>query len=457
MKGFQASVTSMAIVIAVAIISIDSTLCATHLPSKTGHHSDVNVGVFDTVVLDKPQLVPQNDPHGDKLLVSTRYSWENSDWQPTFREIYDYNGKLVQRRTLERWSDSLFTFSSRSTYDYFTDGRLWGTTFEVWDSLGWRYLSQSIASFDESGRVVELLGYKWSGVVYQWTPSSRLWSFYIDELLAAETTFTSDGWSWFYSSNYQYSYDQSGHMTECTWQDNGQFSDNWENFWQLKNAYSPVGLLSESTELYWVEGAWINSARSTHEYDEKGNDTLAAAYTWKDDSWELTDIDTTRFDEANRIVERISFRAADSYLKKENYTYDDRGNLVEQVSIYSHNGGPLRNGGRMIYQYETTTTVEENESPLPTSVALRQNYPNPFNPATDIEYEIATSSEVNLTVFNILGQTIKILKTGFVSAGIHNTSWDGTDSEGNPVASGVYFYRLTAGDNFIQRKMLLLR
>ncbi len=457
MKGIQASVISMAIIIAVAVISVDSTLCATDLPSTTPPHAGVESGFCETASLGKPQLTPDYDPHGDKLLVWTRYGWENNDWQPTFRESYEYDGERMRRRTVEHWADSLFESSHRSTYDYFADGKLWQTNNEQWDSLGWRYTIQSTNTYDEHGRVIELVIHKWSVAGNYWTSSSRVWSFYVDELLAAETTYTSDGWSWFYSDNHQYVYDQSGRMTKCTIQNQGQFPDGWLNFWQLNNDYDPSGRLSESIELYWTDGAWLNSVRSTHEYDMNGNDTLTAVYTWNDNTWDLSDIDTTRFDVGNRIVERISFRTVDSFLKRENYTYNDRGNLVEQVSIYSHNGAPWRNSGRMTYQYETTTAVEENVSPLPTSTALRQNYPNPFNPATDIEYELVTSSEISITVFNMLGQTVKTLETGHVSAGVHSASWDGTDSKGNPVASGVYFYRLTTGSSVIQRKMMLLR
>ncbi|UCG62772.1 MAG: T9SS type A sorting domain-containing protein [Candidatus Zixiibacteriota bacterium] len=113
--------------------------------------------------------------------------------------------------------------------------------------------------------------------------------------------------------------------------------------------------------------------------------------------------------------------------------------------------------------YSTThtllsTDVEEIElDELPDGIALRQNYPNPFNPNTVIEFSIPQHSNVDLAVFNILGQRVVTLFKGNLSVGHYATEWDGTDFKGNPVAGGVYYYRLK-GDGFSEsRKMVLLK
>lgn len=87
---------------------------------------------------------------------------------------------------------------------------------------------------------------------------------------------------------------------------------------------------------------------------------------------------------------------------------------------------------------------------LPQEFSLGQNYPNPFNPGTIIEYALPRSSEVSLKVFNIMGQEVATLVNGNEEAGYHEVQFDGKN-----LASGVYFYRLTAGD-FVQSKELLL-
>lgn len=92
----------------------------------------------------------------------------------------------------------------------------------------------------------------------------------------------------------------------------------------------------------------------------------------------------------------------------------------------------------------------------PFSHTLAQNYPNPFNPSTTIEYEIAASRIVKLDIFNILGQKIKRLVNQEQPAGTYKVIWDGTNENGHPVSSGVYYYRLIAGKEMQMRKMILM-
>lgn len=107
--------------------------------------------------------------------------------------------------------------------------------------------------------------------------------------------------------------------------------------------------------------------------------------------------------------------------------------------------------------------VEEIPASVPTEFGLSQNFPNPFNPTTTIQYSLPRASSVNLQVFNILGQQVMQLQNEVVSPGVHNIVWNGQNRFGQPVASGVYFYRLEAkpvdGRSPFSdiRKMLLLK
>jgi len=104
----------------------------------------------------------------------------------------------------------------------------------------------------------------------------------------------------------------------------------------------------------------------------------------------------------------------------------------------------------------TATDVAEIEF-LPAKFTLEQNYPNPFNPATSIIFSLPTASTVTLDVYNILGQNVANLAAGRLEAGRHTVVWEGVDAAGKEVASGIYFYRLKAGDYTASRKMLLLK
>ncbi len=106
------------------------------------------------------------------------------------------------------------------------------------------------------------------------------------------------------------------------------------------------------------------------------------------------------------------------------------------------------------------TSVEEEPASVPVQFSLRQNYPNPFNPSTSIQYTVdgrQTSAPISLRVYNIRGQLVRILVDGEIEPGNHQVVWDGRDDKGKEVSSGIYFYRLAAGEHVATKKMLLLK
>lgn len=88
---------------------------------------------------------------------------------------------------------------------------------------------------------------------------------------------------------------------------------------------------------------------------------------------------------------------------------------------------------------------------------VSQNYPNPFNPVTHIDYSVTNAVDVEMTVFNALGQAVKTLVNQKVAAGKHTVTWNGTNEAGQAVTSGTYFYRIKAGDVVKVSKMVLLK
>jgi hypothetical protein len=94
---------------------------------------------------------------------------------------------------------------------------------------------------------------------------------------------------------------------------------------------------------------------------------------------------------------------------------------------------------------------------LPRRFEVSQNYPNPFNPVTAIHYELPRASEVSLSVYNLLGQKVRTLVSGYQAAGRYNVEWQGNNDSGIPVSSGVYIYRFEAGDYQRTLKMILMK
>jgi hypothetical protein len=93
----------------------------------------------------------------------------------------------------------------------------------------------------------------------------------------------------------------------------------------------------------------------------------------------------------------------------------------------------------------------------PGRFALHQNQPNPFNPATTLRFDLPQAARVRLEVLDPAGRLVTVLAEGWRDAGPHAVPWDGRDSSGRSVASGVYVSRLLAGSAQATRKMILVR
>lgn len=107
------------------------------------------------------------------------------------------------------------------------------------------------------------------------------------------------------------------------------------------------------------------------------------------------------------------------------------------------------------------TGIEDTSSEQPENFALAPSYPNPFvhanMAATTMNYQLATATQVEIAVFDVLGRKIKTLVDEARSAGAHTTFWDAADDNGKLVSAGVYFYRMRAGEFTFTRKILLVR
>ncbi len=97
-----------------------------------------------------------------------------------------------------------------------------------------------------------------------------------------------------------------------------------------------------------------------------------------------------------------------------------------------------------------------SEAPVVTEISC-SNFPNPFNPETTISFSIPTDGHVELAVYNIRGQKVRTLVNSTMDTGSHSVVWDGMDESRKSVASGVYFYKITAENETLVRKMLMMK
>ena len=109
------------------------------------------------------------------------------------------------------------------------------------------------------------------------------------------------------------------------------------------------------------------------------------------------------------------------------------------------------------FEYDPDTDIHSNEL-FPTVFLLHQNFPNPFNPSTTISFSIQNDSQVKLSLFNIKGQKVKTLTYNEFTKGDHSIIWNADDESGEPVSSGIYFYKLNVnGKTEAVKKCLLLK
>ena len=132
------------------------------------------------------------------------------------------------------------------------------------------------------------------------------------------------------------------------------------------------------------------------------------------------------------------------------FTVKDTTELRKQVAFV-----PEWTGKVVIKDASDVKVVEGGE--LPERYSMSQNYPNPFNPTTQINFEIPVRSRVTLTVYNLLGQKVATLVDKEMSAGRYIADWNSASDGGTIAASGVYFYKLEAGDFIETKKMMLLK
>ncbi|KAA3597653.1 MAG: T9SS C-terminal target domain-containing protein [Calditrichaeota bacterium] len=143
-----------------------------------------------------------------------------------------------------------------------------------------------------------------------------------------------------------------------------------------------------------------------------------------------------------------------------NYTFTDNSELKNNEAYTYYISDVETNGfeTKHVAQAQTVKfTLNEEIAQTKLDYVLAQNFPNPFNPNTQINFQIAKTQDVKLEVYNLKGELVKELVNENLSKGSHSTNWDGTDSFGNQVSSGTYFYKISAGTFTQTNKMILLK
>jgi hypothetical protein len=186
---------------------------------------------------------------------------------------------------------------------------------------------------------------------------------------------------------------------------------------------------------------WYEASGSTYDSltvkinDGSGWTTLLDWYGGPVDDWEEVVVDLSAYN--GTVDMNFEYASRSSIADKAGWYIDDLA--LSSCSIVSPTG------------------VDDPVEQLPTEFALHQNYPNPFNPFTGIKFDLPKDSHVKLEIFNVLGQKVTTVLDEDMRAGYRSVIWDGTDNNGHQVSTGVYFYKLIAGDHVFTKKMMMLK
>jgi hypothetical protein len=150
--------------------------------------------------------------------------------------------------------------------------------------------------------------------------------------------------------------------------------------------------------------------------------------------------------QVSRTGENISIPIPSQYTGTVKIGFYGEANSMFLASIYVDN-----------VKIEEKTTSDYDIVDFPDIAKLLPNFPNPFNPETTIRFNTAKAEHVTIDIFNIRGQRVKTLLNEYVNSGNHSIVWNGTNDNGQSVSSGVYFYRMKAGEYISVRRMILMK
>lgn len=150
------------------------------------------------------------------------------------------------------------------------------------------------------------------------------------------------------------------------------------------------------------------------------------------------------------LIKNNNFGLGVSYWAPDWISTDTYGSPWENQALFNFDGQILE-GLQAFNDYYVYTSLDKNSD-----INIINNIPNPFNPYTYIKYEVQQNSDVNIIIYNILGNTIKHLLKENQTSGVKMIKWNSTDNQNDPVSSGIYFCKITIGDKIYTKKMLLV-
>jgi hypothetical protein len=375
---------------------------------------------------DAERVVLIYDDQG-RLAEDVLQNYVNNEWVNDDRFVYEYEGNSQYPSIIvwQEWDTGASDWENieRELLQHDGQGREIQIIFEDWLDDEWEPYIRLDLTYVNGSQFSEILGYFWMGD--DWDLDYRMLWIYDNGVLVELAEDYWDGEEWWPEFRIVYEYDNDGNNVVELYQDYDDFEEGWEDFYRYLYSYDGGGNRIESVLQFWHDGdeEWISLTRTVSAYNASGNTTEDLYYSWDGEDW--------------------------SRNQRHTYQYDAQNNLQVWL-IEAPDGEGWRPTERYLFGGDPTYVAVDDG--LPNRFELMQNYPNPFNPSTTIRFSIPERARVTLAVYDLLGREIAVLIDDELNAGTYAQVFDAA-----ALASGVYLYRLRAGDNAETKRLTLVK
>ncbi|NHZ84996.1 MAG: T9SS type A sorting domain-containing protein [Planctomycetia bacterium] len=409
------------------------------------------------------QLSSKESSQDGRLTEQIDQMWNNSEstWHNDQRTTYEYytnsSGKLFHKEEgeiqqivyKEVWhSSQRWDMNKRTTTEIDRYTHIITKVTENWNGSEWDLETKTVSQglgVDQGGLTInETIIYVW--IDGEWVYSER--RVYLSAIVDDQENVYNEevevwtGSEWQYSQRKLYAYDYDGELTHVAWSlwENGIWEDyrletyNYAYGKILSNqsAFNPYQILLEDI----TNGGSTNLALWTYSYDADGDLIEDLWQSWNGQSWQ--DLSLTTYSREDVSVGKVSNKFS---VKRE---------TLMLMKLWQN--GSWIDFWRKWSSYEDSQVGTRGETDVPVQFMLGQNFPNPFNPATTIQFNVASSVHVELTIHNLLGRKVLTLINSEYQPGQYSVTFNA-----NQLTAGIFFYKVIMGDYTAVNKMVVLK
>ncbi len=412
-------------------------------------------------------------------------AWRDTMWVPTRKELiqYDANGNFTLK-IIYNYDEFTYKWIPYTRFEYYwtSDNQLSGYFYQMWDAndSAWVNFRKMTRQYNADGRVTNTENYRWDSNTQAWVGTYKYvyiynadsqydsvktyrWDYQNNQFTISNlSTFTyhpNSGWMasytnhswnadsnrWDYTNRGIFEYHDGGILSLSLYQTWNSDSSAWQNYRQLLYGINTDSQVDTITTQIWMAEAndWLNDLQYVYTYENMDWLTSSTTFTWDSsaNNWNYKERSTWEYNADGDLIHYTHQIWDDGW-------YDNDNILQFPISRQT----PYFYTTEFFAYYSTPTGISPVEGIVPTEIRLSPNYPNPFNPATWIQFAIPRTMPVTLEVFNPLGQRVAVLVDRVLPAGTYSVQFKGT-----ALPSGMYFYRLTAGNQVVTRQMVLMK